>query len=117
MTKPSDLPLYLSVYKLLKYLYGLVSQFPKSHKHTLGESVLSYAWEVLDLIIEANNKENTEKHAIIKNASSSFDKLKTRLRLAHELKLISTRKYAHLIEQNEEIGRMLTGWMKWSKRA
>lgn len=37
MSKPDDLPLYLAAYKLTKYLYLLVKNFPKSYKYTLGQ--------------------------------------------------------------------------------
>ena len=56
-----------------------------------------------------------KKHPAIQQASASFDSLKSRLRMAHELKLISHQKYAHIITKNEEIGNMLAGWSAWAK--
>ena len=116
MTKPDDLPLYLAVYKLLLYLYILVSNFPKSYKYSLGRDILDLAWKTLDYIILANSLSNKEKPKVILNASVAFDKLKIRLRLAHEIKLVNHKRQAFLIEGNEEIGKMLTGWYKWAKR-
>jgi len=43
--------------------------------------------------------------------------LKTRIRAAHELKLIDNRRYSSLINQFEDIGKMLSGWYKWSRKA
>lgn len=116
MSKSSDLPLYLAVYKLLLYLYVLVNNFPKSYKYSLGKDILDLTWETLDLIILANNLPNIEKPASILQASVSFDKLKIRLRLALEIKLINRQRLAFLVETNEEIGKMLAGWLKWSER-
>lgn len=117
MSKSSDLPLYLAVYKLLLYQYVLVNNFPKSYKYSLGKDILYLTWETLDLIILANNLPNMEKSASILQASVAFDKLKIRLRLALEIKLINRQKFAFLVETNEEIGKMLAGWLKWSERA
>lgn len=117
MSKPSDLPLYLAVYKLLKYCYLLVKNFPKSYKFTLGQSILDLTWETLDFVILANSLPNKEKPEPILQASIAFDKLKIRLRLAHEIKLINHKKQAFLTEKNEEIGKMLAGWLKWARLA
>jgi len=116
MTKPTNLPLYLALFKLVKYLYLLIHHFRKEHKYTLGESILELGWQTLDLVIKANSQPNEEKPEEIKKASVKFDQLKTRLRMGHELKLISHQKYGYLIEQNEEIGRMLSGWLKWAQK-
>jgi len=117
MSKSSDLPLYLSVYKLLLYLYGLVNNFPKSYKYSLGKDILNLAWETLDLIIVTNNLPNNEKSLSIIRTSVAFDRLKIRLRLGLEIRLINCKKFAYLVEINEEIGKMLTGWLNWSERA
>jgi hypothetical protein len=116
MSKSTDLPLYLAVYKLLLYLYTLVKNFPKSYKYSLGRDILDLAWETLDLIVRANNLPNKEKPGPILQASVAFDKLKIRIRLAWELTLINHQKLAFLIEENEEIGKMLAGWLKWSEK-
>ncbi len=117
MSKPDDLPLYLAVYKLTKYLYLLAKNFPKSYKYTLGQNILDLAWETLDSTILANSLPNKQKPEFIRQASTSFDKLKIRLRLAHEIQIISDRKQAFLVEKNEEIGKMLAGWLKWAEKA
>lgn len=114
MAKPDQLPLYLALYKLLKYLYGLIGNFRKEYKYTLGQTILDLAWETLDFVILANCLPNKEKLPKIRYASASFDKLKVRLRMAHELKLISHKKYDFLIIQNQEIGKMLSGWLDWA---
>jgi hypothetical protein len=117
MSKPSDLPLYLAVYKLLLYLYVMVNNFPKSYKYSLGSDILNLGWETLDNVISANSLPNNKKPDTIRMASVSFDKLKIRLRLAHEIRLIDHKKFAFLIEGNEEIGKMLSGWLSWSEAA
>lgn len=115
MSRADDLPLYLSLYKLLKYLYLLIHNFPKEYKYTLGQSILELGWKTLDLIILANHLANQSKTAKICQSMAVFNQLKTRLRLAYELKLFSHRKYSYIIKQNEEIGKMINGWLKWAR--
>ena len=79
MTKPNDLPLYLNLYKLLRYFYHLIHNFPKEYKYTLGQSILELGWMTLDLVILANTLPNHQKGAKIGQASAIFDQLKTRL--------------------------------------
>lgn len=116
MSNLDDLPLYITMYKLLKYLYLLVKNFSKEYKYTLGQDILECAWEVLDGIISANIASNNRKAETILKTSASFDQLKSRLRMAHELKLIAHKQYAYIISQNEEIGKMLAGWYTWAQK-
>jgi hypothetical protein len=117
MSNPADLPLYLAVYKQLKYFYILIKPFPKSYKYTLGQSILALTWEILDGVIEANSLPNNEKARVLIKSSVSFDKLKVRLRLSHELMLINDRRYAFVIGENEKIGKMLSGWLQWAEKS
>ncbi len=116
MSNPDNMPLYIKTYKLLKYLYFRVKNFKKEYKYTLGNDILAQAWDVLDNIVRANAQPNCEKFQLLKEASISFDKLKMRLRMAHELGLISHKQYAFIINQTTEIGKMLNGWYLWSEK-
>ena len=102
-------------YSLQQYFYLLIHNFPKEYKYTLGQSILDLGWETLDLVILANTLPNCDKGVKICRVSICFDQLKTRLRMAHELKLFSLKKYSYIIEQNEEIGRMIAGWLRWAQ--
>lgn len=108
--------IYLALYELTKYLYCIHRNMPKQYKYTLGQRILDLSWGCLDLVIIANGLPNSEKFGKILYASGIFDQLKTRLRMAHELRLVSHRQYSYIVEQNEEIGKMLTGWLNWAKQ-
>lgn len=114
MAKPDSLPLYLCLFKLLQSLYLLIHNFPKEYRYTLGQSIINLSWETLDLVILSNSLPNRNKGEKIHQVSAAFDQLKTRLRMAYELKLLSHKKYANIVEQNEEIGKMITGWLHWA---
>ena len=51
----------------------------------------------------------------ISELSNIFDKLKIRIRMAQELKLISEKQFAHIhTYYGREMGEMIGGWLKWS---
>lgn len=115
MAQTQNLPLYLKIYQLIKFLYGAVRNFPKQYKYTLGAQIINYSWRCLDLVIEANGAVPAEKRQKIAELSAVFDKLKVRLRMAQELRLISEGQFAH-IQTNYclEAGTMIGGWLKWA---
>ena len=117
MSNPNKLPLYLASFKLQKYLYLLVRNFPKEYKYTLGQSILELGWKLLDAVITANNVPNQDKSIKILQISEHFDRLNNRLRMAYELKLISHTSYSHIIATQEETGRMISGWLNWAQKS
>jgi len=116
MSNSQHLPLYLKIYQLIKFLYGRISNFPKQYKYTLGENILNLAWQCLDLVLEVNALPNKEKQLKILELSTTFDKLKLRLRMSQELNLISERQFVHIQEYYvREVGEMVGGWLRWSR--
>jgi len=110
--------LYNKLYGLTKYNYMMVKNFPKEYKFTLGGDICSLAWDCLDLVLEANALDNTKKKEKILELSTSFDKLKLRIRLAQEVNIISIGQFSHIQENYLiEIGRMIGGFLKWSENA
>ena len=108
--------LYTKILNFQKYLYLLIKNFPKEYKYTLGEQIIQTSWDTLDNVIGANIAPNNKKVEKIILASESFDKLKARLKMAHELRLISHDKYSYVIKENQKIGIEINGWLKWAKK-
>lgn len=110
------LKLYYKVFKLIKYLYEVVRNFPKRYKYSLGENILNLSWSCMDLTIKTNNLEKKRRYLEIKKLSTIFDCLKVRIRMAQEINLISKRQFCHIQSYYvKEIGEMIGGWLKWSK--
>ena len=115
MARSDHLPLYHKIYGLIKYLYGTVRNFPKEYKYSLGSEMIGLAWNCLDLVVEANSCPNTEKGGKISRLSCTHDKLKMRLRMSQEIKLISVGQFSHLEENYMlETGKMIGGWKNWA---
>jgi len=113
--KNCDTKIYYKLYLLTKTLYSVVRNFPKEHKFVLGTDIIKLSWHCLDLAAAANAAPNHEKKRGIDHLSQVFDRLKIRLRMAQELRLVTIRQFAHLEENYlTEVGNMIGGWRKWA---
>ncbi|HOS88921.1 MAG: four helix bundle protein [Tissierellia bacterium] len=111
----SKFTLYIKLFQFQKYIYLMVHNFPKEYKYGFGQSIIDMAWETLDNTIKANITENNFKADAIAEISKSFDKLKTRLRMAYELRLISNKSYTYILKETTGMGREISRWMNWAK--
>jgi len=93
----------------------MVHNIPKEYKYGFGQSIIDMAWETLDNTIKANITENNFKADAIAEISKSFDKLKTRLRMAYELRLISNKSYTYILKETTGMGREISRWMNCAK--
>ncbi len=97
---------------MYKTFYGYLELFPKKDKYKLGGTCEQYIISTLELLLAASSVGRNDKKLLIQQASVKFDALKVFLRLAHELKLLDSKKYLTLQTNIQEIGRMLGGWQK-----
>lgn len=103
------------VHKAISKLNKFVKYNPKEYKFSLGQQIINKSWETMDMAISANLAENKDKYIEITNLLNSFDKLKTRIRMAHELKVINDKKYAYILKQIVSIEKDIINWLSWAK--
>jgi len=95
----------------------ITKNFPKQYKYTLGQSALDLLWQCIDTILEINVLSDNKKYFKILELSTVLDKFKIRLRMAQEIGLISENQFSHIqINFVKEIGEMIGGWLRWSKK-
>lgn len=99
----------LTVYKTW---YGYRDHFPKKSRYTLGDKIDNRFLNVLELISLAAYQGVGEKVATLDRAITGIDLLKFLLRVAWELKILDDKKYTHLSEEINEVGRQVGGWKK-----
>jgi 23S rRNA-intervening sequence protein len=125
MGKDSEAGLNRKFLEFLKLLNIYLNHFPKHEKHALCERIRNTAYELYDLISEA------EKRYFKKTTLTQMDIIHERLRmqiyLAYELEYfkfkdgktndqnpeyLSGKRYTTLSFLNDEIGKMIGGWIK-----
>ncbi len=97
-------------HSLLIWLIPHLDNFPRNRRFTLGERLESGLIEILELLVEAAYARN--KSSTLKRANLRLAVVRHLWRMAHELKTIPTKRYAHGAKLLNELGRQIGGWMK-----
>ena len=105
-----ELKIINDFYILLKWYGNLLSKFPRNHRYALGLRIENTLYDILELLI--GQKAQPGSTQILNQASVKIDVLRFLVRLTFELKLISTTQHHAFIEQIDNIGKQLGGWLK-----
>ncbi|MCL5407000.1 MAG: diversity-generating retroelement protein Avd [Patescibacteria group bacterium] len=108
----NDVPIVQKVYDFYRELYKLYPHIPKQDRYVLGERIQETILELFKDLILASHQGKHQKLETLSVASAKLDLLKNLLRLAEDVKAISTKRYLSLSENLQEIGRMLGGWIR-----
>jgi hypothetical protein len=112
MNQSSQLPIYNSVFFLLKDLHQRVPKFSKLYKYSLGEKMLNTTMEMLMTITKANSqKDMKERVILIEILLEKTDQMLIHVRIAEELKLFNSQNaYPFLTQKIIDISRQSAGW-------
>lgn len=116
MAKYDQIKIFQSAYVLTLEIYKASRNFSKEYKYTLGEKLKICAHELLDLIMKTNSLPDREKIEYFPLIDFKKENIRIYLRLAYDLKTISSGRLKEFNEKIEEIGRQLGGWQKWVSR-
>ncbi len=103
MAQTEHLPIYKSTYDLCLYLEGVVHNFSRYHKYTLGAE--------LKLVVRANARRG--KAPVLLQLREELEELKVVLRLGQDVKAFPNfNSFTHAITQVVEIAKQNEGWLK-----
>lgn len=106
------LVLFQKIYDFLLWLYPLVNRLPKHHKTVLGRQIEETGLALLLLTASANKERGNKRLELQTQISDKLDKLRILVRLTKDLRFMSIKQYAFAAEKINEIGKILSGWMK-----
>jgi hypothetical protein len=109
-----DLKIRQKVEDMAVYAYTAMRQFPKSEKHTLAAEIKASIFRLLRLIIVCNKWYH--KKTTLQDLDAELDVLRAYVRLAFNLGFLPIKKYEVWSKMNDEIGRMIGGWIKSQKQ-
>jgi len=110
-----DIPIFQKVYDFYKELYLSLTRFPKIHRYSLGQRLDSTTLEVFESLVAASTQEPIQKLLLLEKASTKLETLKLLIRLAKDTQSLDNKRYIHLENYLQEIGKMLGGWLKHTK--
>ncbi len=97
-------------YDFLLYLIPELSKYPRDQKFLLGDRIQTLALDILDdFIVAYYSKQKLER---LRQANLKLERLRYLIRLSHDLKLISNKKYGILAGKINEIGGTTGNWIK-----
>jgi len=109
---PNQLLIFQKTYDFFLWFFPYINRIPKFHRLILGRRLEKVSLSLLVLVIRANKTSGNERIILQQKISDELDILRILIRLTKDLKFISVKQYALAAEKINEIGRMLTGWMK-----
>ncbi len=107
-----NLPVYKKSYDLLLEIYGMSKNMSRDYRYTLGEELKKCIMKLMVCIYHANGSVGDEKRAHLKRAREYVVEIKLYIRLLHDLKQISMKKWLYLIEITESVSKQVTAWAK-----
>jgi len=118
MSQYSQLPIYNSVFLLLKDLYEMVPKFAKQYKYLLGEKMLDYCVKTIILITQISEEKENEKRIIfVSKISDNINTLLIYTRLANELNQLGKEStYFYLSEKILDISNQTENWKKFLQK-
>ncbi len=99
---------------MIAYLYVLLRHIPKTERFTLGTELRQSAWRGIRLIVKANAVQR--KMPILGELDTEIKVLLALVRTAHKMRILSDKQYGIMSGHLVELGKMLGGWMKYSKQ-
>ena len=97
-----------SCHQLLVWIIPLLTQFPRSHRFTLGVRMEDYLLDVLENLLKATWQTNKKQQ--LAQANIQLEIARHLWRLCYELKIISTKRYEHGIRLMLGLGKQIGGW-------
>ncbi len=108
-----DLKIRQKIEDMMAYAYPALAQFPKAEKHALAAELKASMHRILELTIACNKR--YYKKTTLQDLDIELDVLRSYVRLAFNLHFLPPKKYEVWIKLNDEIGRMIGGWIKSQK--
>ena len=109
-------PIFVKTFDLLKWILTRTEKFPKNQRFFLAKRINDTIFDFYEVLVEAASLKDRMLVAHLKRADAHLFKLKHYMRLAMEMKFFSFKQYEHGVKQAEEVGRLLGGWLKASKK-
>lgn len=95
---------------MIEYGHIALRQFPKYERHVLGAEIRQSMWSLLRLVIQVHKR--YFKKTSLQDLDAELDVLRSQIRMAKQLGHIDFKKYEFWSKLNDEIGKMIGGWIR-----
>lgn len=95
---------------MIEYGYVALRQFPTFERHVMAAEIRQCMWGLMRLIVVCNKRHH--KKTTLQELDAELDLLRIQVRMAKQLGYLDFKKYEHWSKLNDEVGRMIGGWIK-----
>lgn len=99
----------------VRWLLPRTMRFPSSLRHSLTSRIENHALSVFEALVDA--RYGRDRRRALAEAGSGVEKLRLLLRLAHDLRALDDRAFAHACSELDEAGRSIGGWARHAAEA
>jgi four helix bundle protein len=111
-----EMVIFTRTFDFLTWLLPVTNNFPRAHRHTFTRRLLDAAFDLRERLEEANHRQGQARLERLEQADEALDLVRVYLRLAVRWDWLSGGQYRHVAEMVTEIGRLLGGWQKTTRR-
>jgi hypothetical protein len=115
MARYQHLPIYKLSYELLGRVMLVTKDFPRDHKYTLGQKLRDEIISVIVFIYRANSSE--QKVSVINEILERILVVELLIRLSRDMRILTIKHYAGLVEMTESLARQAEGWKKSASKS
>ena len=113
MAKYEHLPIFRKATELTVYLENAVRGFSRYQKYSIGERLRQTSWDLLMLIVRANNEDIDERFDLLSALREKGQEMRITLDIANELGAFPKKNaYPYSARLAVEINRQSEGWLK-----
>lgn len=109
------MPIIVKLVQLFNICEEEVLKLPKFSKNTLGEKILEIILSILELVFKTTICNKYEKEQSLLSAQAKNELLKILIRILHQRGYIDQKKYLEIQSILNEIGKMTSGWIKYTR--
>jgi hypothetical protein len=114
MTIYLHLPVYKASYDLVLEIFGVIKNFSREYKYTLGESIKAEAIAMITDIYRANS--SFSKETYLEKAREKIETIRIFFRLSRDLRQIGLERFVDVNEKIENISKQLSAWERSTKQ-
>ena len=116
MDEAKEMVILTRTYDLLLWLLPRTERFPKTQRFVLTKRLQDAALDFQEALFLANAHSGRARLAHLQDADAHLNKLRLYLRLARQWGWLSSGQYEHVSRMVAEIGRLLGGWLRTTRR-
>ena len=111
-----DMIILTRTYDMIYWLVPKTERFPRLYRHTVTCRLTDAALDFQERLLDAQSLRGANRLDALHRADAALNRVRLYLRLAFHWHWLSEGQYQHVSRMVMELGRLLGGWLKQTKK-